>query len=311
MITGIYCVTNKKNGKKYVGQSNNVFSRWNEHVKLAYSNDEKRKSAIHKAILKYGVESFIFEILELCTLDELNDLEMFYIKEFKELGYSLYNLTDGGDSFISNYGEDNPNTILTDKEVYDIRERYNDLETKIDVYDLYKDKITFNGFHCIWCGQTRKNIHMDVYTEENKRIHRREHLSKRDLFKFSNFTEDDVRRIRDLRQSGLCPSEVYESYSWINRNTFNDIWYCHTFKHIKSNLEKKKTKYIRNIDQNGVKNHMSKFTEEQIINIRQRKYNGEKIKDVYKDYPFVRLQSFRKIWNNQTYKGVGVINETD
>ena len=307
IASGIYCITNKINNKKYIGQSNSVFTRWGEHANIAFNNDSERKSLIHKAIKKYGLESFTFEILELCELEKLNDLEIFYIKSFKEKGFTLYNLTNGGDIGAIMYGENNPNSILTDEEVYDIRERYNNKELKRNVYKLYKDKMTYNGFHCIWCGTTRKTIHMDVYTEENKYFHRREHISQKDLFQNSNFTEEDVRKIRDLRQSGYCPLEAYEQYKWINKNTFNDIWYMRTFPHIKSNLEKKKTKYIRNFNQSGTNNKMAKFTKEQIIDIRKRKENGEKIKEVYKLYSFVCMQSFRRVWNNQTYKNIHLL----
>ena len=309
MMCGIYCITNKINNKIYIGQSNSVFTRWGEHTKTAYSNN-KRKSLIHKAIKKYGVESFTFEILKLCEIEKLNELEIYYIKEFKKQGFTLYNLTDGGKTTSDKmWGETNPNAILTDEEIYDIRERYNNKENKKDVYNIYKDKITFNGFSCIWCGFSRKNIHMDVYTEENKYAHRKKRIESRDLFKNSNITEKDVKHIRDLRQSGCCPSEVYEEYQWIPKSTFNDIWYMHTFTNIKSNLEKQKTKYIRRINQNGVNNNNAKFTEEQIIDIRRRKNIGEKLTNVYKIYSFVSKSCFRKVWNNETYKNIGVINE--
>ena len=307
MICGIYCITNKINNKIYIGQSNSVFTRWGEHAKIAY-DDNNRKSLIHKAIKKYGIEFFTFEILELCEIGKLNELETYYIESFKEQGFNLYNLTKGGEGNTM-WGENNPRTTLTNKEVYDIRERYKNKENKKDVYEIYKNKITFNGFHCIWYGTSRKNIHMDVYTEENKYIHRRKNIKSKDLFKNSNITKEDVKRIRDLRQSGYCPSEVYEEYQWMNRNTFNDIWYMRTFTNIKSNLEKQKTRYIRRRNQNGTNNSMAKFTEKQIIDIRRRKNNGEKLKDVYKIYPFVCKQSFRKVWNNETYKNIGVINE--
>lgn len=303
MLTGIYCITNKINNKIYIGQSNNIISRWSEHYRVSLRNDERRKSLIHKAIIEYGIENFTFEILETCNISELNDLEIKYIKEFKENGYSLYNLTDGGESNPM-YGEDNPRHILSDKEVYDIRERYNNRENKSDIYNLYKDRITFSGFNDIWRGKSRKYIHMDVYTKENKEFHRKNF--KKDLFSKSNFTEDDVRKIRDLKQSGYPPMEVHEMYKFININTFNDIWYYHTFPNIKSDLEKRQTRYIRR-NQNGTKNSKAKYTEEQIIDIRRRKANGEKLNDVYELYPLSCKESFRNIWNNKTYKNIGVI----
>lgn len=309
MVSGIYCLTNKVNNKKYIGQSKNIFSRWNEHYRTATSNPD-RCSLIHKAINKYGIENFNFEILELCETSKLDELEIKYIKLFKEIGNILYNLTDGGDGGMIMCGEENPNAILTNDEVYDIRERYNNHEAKYDVYNLYKNKVTFNGFHCIWCGTSRTDIHMDVYTDDNKYYHKRTNIKPKNLFERSNFSEDDVRKIRDLRQSGMCRQEVYEQYKWINLNTFNDIWYCRTFQNIISTLDKQPTKYVRK-NQDGINNHMSKFTIEQIIDIRLRKHNGEKMKDVYKLYPFVCKESFRKIWNNKTYKGIGIIDESN
>lgn len=309
MVSGIYCLTNKVNNKKYIGQSKNIFSRWNEHYRTATSNPD-RCSLIHKAINKYGIENFNFEILELCETSKLDELEIKYIKLFKEMGNILYNLTDGGDGGMIMCGEENPNAILTNDEVYDIRERYNNHEAKYDVYNLYKNKVTFNGFHCIWCGTSRADIHMDVYTDDNKYYHKRTNIKSKNLFERSNFSEDGVRKIRDLRQSGMCRQEVYEQYKWINLNTFNDIWYCRTFQNIISTLDKQPTKYVRK-NQDGINNHMSKFTIEQIINIRLRKHNGEKMKDVYKLYPFVCKESFRKIWNNKTYKGIGIIDESN
>lgn len=309
MVSGIYCITNKINNKKYIGQSKNIFSRWGEHYRTAISNSD-RCSLIHKAINKYGIENFNFEILELCKTSKLDELEIQYIKLFKETGNILYNLTDGGNVGAIMYGEENPNAILTNDEVYDIRERYNNHENKRDVYNLYKDKVTFNGFHCIWCGTTRIDIHMDVYTDDNKNYYKRTNNKSKDLFKHSNFSEDDVHKIRDLRQSGMCRQEAYKQYTWINLNTFNDIWYYRTFKHITSNLEKQPTKYIRP-NQKGFKNHMSKFTEEQILDIRKRKQNGEKLTDVHKIYSFACLESVRKIWNNKTYKEIQPTNEAN
>jgi group I intron endonuclease len=307
IISGIYCITNKINNKKYIGQSNSIFSRWSEHYRTS-KNNSNRCSIIHQAINKYGVSNFTFEILELCDIDKLNELEIFYIKSFKEQGYILYNVTEGGDGGNIMYGEDNPNSILTNQEVYDIREQYNNHTSKHDVYNIYQNKITFSGFCDIWCGKSRKDIHMDVYTTENKDFHK--HNFTKDLFDNSNFTEEDVKIIRNLKQKGLCRKEVYEKYKWINLNTFNDIWYYHTFKNITSNLEKQPTKYIRP-NQEGLKNHMSKFTEEQILDIRRRKQNGEKLKDVHKIYSFVCLESIRKIWNNQSYKEIQLTNESD
>jgi len=97
----IYCITNLVNNKKYVGQTikDNPNNRWKEHINVAKRNSPYH---IHKAIIMYGVKNFQFEVIDgsASNIDELNDLEEFYIgfyDTFKGVGY---NSTSGGDNFI-------------------------------------------------------------------------------------------------------------------------------------------------------------------------------------------------------------------
>jgi group I intron endonuclease len=89
---GIYCYTNKINGKKYVGQSINLRTRRRE---MKY----ERSYAFYGALTKYGIENFDYEILEYCEVEQLNDRETFWIAHYQtfppELGLG-YNLTSGG-----------------------------------------------------------------------------------------------------------------------------------------------------------------------------------------------------------------------
>ena len=87
-LTGIYMLTCKVNGKRYIGQSINIKRRLVEH--------EKGKSGapiISKAIAKYGWENFENEVLEECTKEELNEREIYYIAKYSP----EYNLARGGD----------------------------------------------------------------------------------------------------------------------------------------------------------------------------------------------------------------------
>lgn len=90
----IYKITNKINGKEYVGQTTrSLKERWWEHLKPSRS----KKSALTLAIQKYGKENFIIEEIDGAnSLSELNYLEKHYIYMYKSLTPNGYNLLSGG-----------------------------------------------------------------------------------------------------------------------------------------------------------------------------------------------------------------------
>lgn len=56
-------------------------------------------SLIKYAFHKYGVDNFIFEVLEECKQEELNEKEQYWIKYFDTFENG-YNLTLGGDGTL-------------------------------------------------------------------------------------------------------------------------------------------------------------------------------------------------------------------
>lgn len=93
----IYVVFNNKseNGSVYIGKTKfSLEKRKQEHEK---SSRNKPKTPFHKALKSYGIENFTwYEILEVAN-NEINDLEKFYITEFIDDGYNLYNISPGGE----------------------------------------------------------------------------------------------------------------------------------------------------------------------------------------------------------------------
>lgn len=87
--SGVYLIVNTVNDKKYVGLSNDVRRRWNEHASR-YSNTH---GYLYNAMKKYGFDAFNFYFLEEAEIDRLSDLEAEYIK--------FYNTVENGYNMIS------------------------------------------------------------------------------------------------------------------------------------------------------------------------------------------------------------------
>lgn len=93
----IYGIFNTINNKLYIGLTNNLKRRWQEHKKCS-KKITSRSYAVHYAIYKYGVENFIVKEIDIAIdLNSANLLEMMWIKELKSMGHQLYNETPGGD----------------------------------------------------------------------------------------------------------------------------------------------------------------------------------------------------------------------
>ncbi|MBQ7493188.1 MAG: GIY-YIG nuclease family protein, partial [Selenomonadaceae bacterium] len=85
--SGIYMLTCRVNGKRYIGQSKNIKRRMNEHRR-----GKGFAPLVCKAIAKYGWNAFDKMVLEFCPVEELDEKEIHYIAELKP----EYNLSKGG-----------------------------------------------------------------------------------------------------------------------------------------------------------------------------------------------------------------------
>lgn len=80
MSTGIYKITSPS-GKIYIGQSINIEQRWKN-----YSLNSKNQIKLFNSFKKYSIEGHSFEVIEKCTVDQLNTRERYWQDYYDVLG---------------------------------------------------------------------------------------------------------------------------------------------------------------------------------------------------------------------------------
>ena len=92
MSSGIYIIVNTENHKIYVGSTNRLNTRKNQHWYSLRHNKHPNKH-LQSAWNKYGEDCFEFRIIELCPENKLIGREDYWIKHYnsmdRKLGYNL------------------------------------------------------------------------------------------------------------------------------------------------------------------------------------------------------------------------------
>lgn len=116
-MVGIYKVTNQINGKIYVGQSVDIEARFRRHKSGPFNEkDTSFHSHFYSAIRKYGLQNFVFEIVEECAQKDLDEREQYWIAHWDSYNPAKgYNETKGG------AGSHGLRTKLTGQEVKEIQ----------------------------------------------------------------------------------------------------------------------------------------------------------------------------------------------
>lgn len=118
MKKSIYKITNLINSKSYIGQTNNIQRRFQEHKSMNV-NEEKTK-VLYLAFKKYGIKNFSFEIIEE-DIENYNEREKYWISFYhtyiKDPCCNGYNMTPGGEEPPVFHGEEHHLATHSQKEV--------------------------------------------------------------------------------------------------------------------------------------------------------------------------------------------------
>lgn len=210
--SGIYCIENIVNKRKYIGLSRNIEQRWLEH-KSALNRHVHPNQYLQSSWDKYGSGNFTFYILELCEEEDLSDREQYYIKYYKTLSHEHgYNLTIGGENITAG----RPVICLKDRKIFNF------------VHAAAKEAGVVSLTMIAWCKQKHNYMYLDEYTslsaaekeywrnfnweeadhQKLSKAHSRENLSQKSIGKYSEITSGE-RNPRALKV--YCPqlNEVF------------------------------------------------------------------------------------------------------
>lgn len=95
---GVYTITNAINGKMYVGSTASSFlERWRSHAK-SLKKGNHHSSKLQRAVNKYGILNFKFEILDITLKEHATSIERYWFNNLNpvKLGYNVSNSVNGG-----------------------------------------------------------------------------------------------------------------------------------------------------------------------------------------------------------------------
>lgn len=235
-MIGIYKITEKENPKMfYVGKSNDIERRFKEHKTKTY---EQSRIPFDGYIKEKGIDAFTYEILEECSIEELSEREKYWVDKLNAKASG--NKFEGGLRDV--VGSHNPNAKLTEEDVKKIRTAYNNHKRQKDIYEEYKNIITFQSFQNVWQGHSWSHIMPEVFTEENKQYYKTEQ-SKGEQGTGAKFTNEEVINIRK-RYVNESAKNIYNDYKdRVSYQTFQQILWGRYYSELPI-YKKKEKKWI-------------------------------------------------------------------
>ena len=204
MTKSIYKITNLLNNKCYIGQTNDIKRRFQQHRRMANDNDGTAKT-LYAAMKKYGIENFSFEILEQ-DIENYDEREEYWINYYNS-HEDGYNLTPGGSAPPILKGLNNPNTAHTSQQVELVKKLLEETELSAE---LIGNIINYDPTAIL-----RINLGI-MWREEGRHYPIRLTLSKQ----FNHDRALDI--INDLLNTKMTQKEIANKYG-VSRSTVTMI----------------------------------------------------------------------------------------
>lgn len=226
-MVGIYAIKNSINEKIYIGRSTDIHRRWMTHLRDAKKGDMCK---IHIAMRKLGIDNFYIEVIEECDTEKLNEREQYYIDKFD----SWHNGYNNGNSSNFSDGEDNCNAKMTKDEISTIRIRQSKMkENRREIYNDYKDKITWTNFLYICKYLTWPSILSEFNTKEIMDWHKKQLGNESRKFSKEQLEDIIILRYKD-KLSYQKIANIFDKNRKTIERIFTGIYYKKEIEELKS-----------------------------------------------------------------------------
>ena len=200
------------NNKVYIGQTYNINKRWKEHLQEAKCSNTK----VYKAMRKYSITIENFSVIEdnILTQEDANFREIYYIALYDSVNNG-YNCGPGGNNGWQPRGESHPKAVLTDEELLQLRIiRASKVYTFNQVFEFYKDRMSYSGFEKYWSYQSRPEVGSEYNNAELSTFYRTDKRELRGENHFlSKITKDQVIQARqDYWVNGVKLKDIYQDF---------------------------------------------------------------------------------------------------
>ena len=223
MLSGIYKITNKVNGKFYIGSSCNLQKReWQHFNQLKRNKHSSNK--LQNSYNKYGKNNFKFEIIAICPDIYLVKLEQWFLDNLKP----QYNICKKAGKYIKTEGfenlsksiskkhkEDKENRIsngrykLNKDQVIEIKKLIAYNKTSLEISNLFN--VAQNTIQSIKSHRTWTDVPDYIVPDNEKHLINCIKIQSRHLVKYSD--EILIEAIKD-RIKGLSIKKIRSKYNF-------------------------------------------------------------------------------------------------